>query len=75
MIGTELKPTNQALLLNKCHCGINPQHTESHKDPTHECSQIKHSNTPLANTPIQRVVLTITDSITEDKRHLAPKAN
>jgi hypothetical protein len=27
MDGTELKPTNQTLLLNQCHCGINPQHT------------------------------------------------
>jgi hypothetical protein len=23
---TEFKHTNQALLLNQCHCGINPQH-------------------------------------------------
>jgi hypothetical protein len=37
---------------------------QSNKNPTHTCSQFKHSNTPLANTPIQRVILTITDSIT-----------
>jgi hypothetical protein len=25
MDGTELRPTNQTLLINQCHCGINPQ--------------------------------------------------
>jgi hypothetical protein len=41
---------------------------QSHKDPTHEWSQIKHPNTPLANTPIQRFDLTITNSNTENKK-------
>jgi hypothetical protein len=71
----ELKPTNQALLLNQCHYGIKPQHTAITQRSNSQMftnQALKHT---VANTPIQRVVLTITDSTTEDKRHLAPKAN
>jgi hypothetical protein len=41
MDGTELKPSNQTLLLNQCQCGINPQHTAIKQKPNSQMFTIQ----------------------------------